>query len=250
MKPNLDDTNFMQGMKDLLDMDAEAVEKVIDTLDAKALMSLTDAVVNGDKETAEQIIGEVDLDTDEVNSLFRGKDIKPTKSKGAKKKPTKPPEDHTFAIGDDVAIKTTNEDTGEDEFMSATVFKPEAPGDTIGVKIEGKPKMVKKDEVYTLNEMVLGMTGVPDIQRMQQLAGIQMPDVPKVEFKPTQSEQPTQDSMDAVQQAMNALDTLEAVLPDIRLGDLKTVRGRIIDMQNKMNESIMAAQPQGRAKKL
>jgi hypothetical protein len=243
MKADLEDPNFMQGMQKLLGMDDEAVEKLLDDIEADDLMALTDAIAKQDAETAKAI---VERSLKEVNALFD----KNKKSSKPKKTPTKPPKDHEFAYGDDVAIKTTNEDTGEDDFVSATVYRPTAPGDTVGVKIEGKLKMVDRDEVYTLNEMVLGMTGIPSIERMQQLAGIpgMAPPPPDTGVEVTQVE-PHQGVEGAVQRAMCALDELESALPDIRLADLKAVRARLNDMQTKMNESVTLRMPEGRPRK-
>jgi hypothetical protein len=248
MEADLEDSGFMDGMKNLLGMEPEAVETFLDDLDNDSLLALTDAVAKGDKDAATAIVKSFDV---HVNSLFRGDDID---EKPEKKTPVKPPSDHVFAIGDDVAIKTKKEvdeddeeDTGQADFVSATVFQPNAPGDTIGVKIKGRPKMVEKDEVYTLNEMgVMGMVGIPDIQRMQQLAGIgggAVTQTPVVEQPMAFDNQ-----SDFLSRAVCALDQLESALPNIRLGDLKMIRQRITAVQTKMNESIIAM-PAGRAKK-
>lgn len=241
MQPDTDDQDFMDGMESLLGMDEEKVQELLDSLDNNSLMALTDAVSKNDKEAAEAIIQSFNGN---VSSLFQGEDI--DEKDDEKKRPVKPPLDHIFAIGDDVAIKEPNEDTGDDDFVSATVYKPNAPGDTIGVKIKGKPKMVDKDKVYALHEMgVMGMVNVPDIQRMQQLAGIgsvtQEPAMAPVAQPPTSFENPS----DSLSQAVCALDQLENVLPNVKLADLKTIRQRLTAMQTQMNESMTA----GRFKK-
>lgn len=250
MEADINDSGFMKGMKSLLGMDDDLVEELLDTLDNDSLLALTDAISKRDKEAALEIVQSFDNDV-HVNSLFRGKDIEQSDKK---KKPVRPPDDYVFAIGDDVAIKSTNEETGEDEFISATVFQPDAPGDTIGVKIEGKPKMVEKDEVFTLNEMVMGMVGIPNLQRIQRLAGIAQMENPAPEpvvaMEPMRDTAPAQSPMDAVQKASGALDTLDDALPNVRLADLKMIRQRIIDIQAKMNESIAIATPAGRMKKI
>ena len=112
--------------------------------------------------------------------------------------------------------------------------------------------MVEKDEVFTLNEMVMGMVDVPNIQRIQRLAGIGAGLAQgQVAIEPAREAEPSpQSPIDAVQQASSALDTLEDALPNVRLADLKLIRQRIIAMQTKMNESIAIATPMGRSKKL
>lgn len=261
MQPDIDDISFMEGMKNLLGFDDDKVEELLDQLDKESLLALTDAISKQDKTAAEQIIGSFESD---LNSLFRAKEIRQQEKEDGKKKRVKAPEDHEFQIGDDVAIKTANEDTGEDSFVTATVYKPKAPGNTIGVKIDGKTKMVDKDDVY-LNEMVMGMVGVPDIARIKQLAGIQVPPsippstmptgpltVPPVTMEPAEDEmnpQTMEDQMCVVSQAISALDSLEAALPNVRLADLRVIRQRMTEITQKMNESL-AVTPAGRARKL
>lgn len=239
MQADIQDQDFMDGMQNLLGMDDDAVQNLLDHLDNNSLMALTDAVSQNDKNAASAIVRS--FDENPVNSLFKGKDIE---EKDEKKRPVKPPSDHIFAIGDDVAVKSPNEETGKVDFISATVFQPNAPGDTIGVKIKGRPKMVEKDEVYALTEMgVMGMVGIPDLQRMQQLAGV-ISQTPAVEAPP----QPATNfapASDSLSRAVCALDQLECTLPNIKLADLKMIRQRITAMQTQMNESLKA----GRLKK-
>jgi len=263
IKPELDDINFMEGMKELLGLENEQVEALLDELDSQSLVALADAIAKKDKIAAKNIIGSFE---DELSSLFRSKNIEPSK-RDDKKKPIKPPKDYEFSIGDDVAIRTpkTNEETGEEdghEFISATVFKPNAPGKTIGVKIDGKSQMVNRDDVYMLKEdklkeMVLGMTNMPDLGRMQQLAGIQaqpqtQTEVEVEQVRPSQNDQPMmydreeEGEMNDMVHCLSALDTLENALPNIRLADVKTIRARINGIVNKMNETLSP----GRAKKL
>lgn len=251
MKPELDDVNFMEGMKALLDFDEEQIEALLDKLDSNSLLALADAVAHKDKAAADDIIGSFE---GQLNSLFRTVDDEAEEKNEEKKHPVKPPKDYRYSIGDDVAIKTTNEDDGKEEFVSATVFKPEGPSNTVGLKIKGKPKMVDRDEVYVLKEMgVMGMVAMPDIQRMKQLAGIQSvttEPVQEPDDQPPMNISTMEDQMGVVSQAISALDSFEQALPNIRLADLKTIRQRMFDIQAKMNESILSTQPTGRPKKL
>lgn len=247
MKADLDDTNFMDGMKTLLGLDDDKVEKLLDELDSDSLVALADAVAKQDKTAVEAIIGSFE---NQLSSLF-GKQLKAKKEK-SKKKPVKPPKNYEFAIGDDVAIKTKGKHD-KDKFVSATVYKPKAPGNTVGVKIDGKSQIVDKDSVFMLKEMVIGMTGMtnmPDLARMQQLAGIQTPPQVSAEVAQEPQDHPMtydqDDSGDDVSKALCALDTLENVLPNIRLADVKAIRQRMTEITAKMNESLSP----GRAQKL
>jgi hypothetical protein len=81
---------------------------------------------------------------------------------------------------------------------------------------------------------VTGMVAMPNLERMQQLAGI------PAQGSPTEIAAPGQEVIDptcAAEQAMAALDTVETVLPNVRLADLKTIRQRILSLQTQMNET-------------
>ncbi len=99
----------------------------------------------------------------------------------------------------------------------------------------------------------MGMVGIPGLQRMQQLAGIQ----PQVSIEPIQEpeEQSAMNSnitdrvMDDVSRACDALDTLEEVLPNIRLADLKNIRQRFYDVQRTLNENRLINESAGRSLK-
>ena len=235
MTVDQDDMDFMQSMEQMFGMDKDAVEHLLDKLDADALTALTDAVAKQDKPAAHEVIQSFE-DDEQLNSLIRGKDIAAQKDKKTKR-PVRPPKDHQYAIGDDVALKMPNDD-GKTKFVSATVYKPKAPGNTVGVKIEGKPKMVDRNQIYILKETIMGMINVPELQRMQQLAGI-----PAESSSMQQAPPVVQHTVDdeAAQRAMAALDMLEEVLPEVRLADLKTIRQRLIALQANINESVTAS---------
>lgn len=48
----------------------------------------------------------------------------------------------------------------------------DAPGDTAGVLVDGEMKMVEKNKVARVDENVLGMTQLPGLRRMLELAGV------------------------------------------------------------------------------
>lgn len=236
MTVDQDDMDFMQSMEQMFGMDKDAVEHLLDKLDADALTALSDAVAKQDKPAAQEVIQSFE-DDEQLNSLVRGKDIAAKQDK-KKKHPVRPPKDHQYAIGDDVALKMPDDD-GKRKFVSATVYKPKAPGNTVGVKIEGKPKMVDRNQIYILKETIMGMINVPELQRMQQLAGIPPAESYSMQQSPPVVQQAVDD--DAAQRAMAALDMLEEVLPEVRLVDLKTIRQRLIALQANINESVAAS---------
>lgn len=70
-------------------------------------------------------------------------------------------EDHVpFGVGEDADVN------GEE----AVVAEPDGPSDTIGVLINGEMKMVDKDDVRPLEEAVLGVSRMPGLRQMMELA--------------------------------------------------------------------------------
>jgi hypothetical protein len=229
------DIDFVEAMHELPDMDEKAVEELLEKLDADELQELMDAVAKEDRDAASEIIQRFNTD-EEVNALFRGENLE---INDKKKKPVPSDASTQFAIGDDVLVTLSSAD-GKTEKVSATVSQPQGPEgtDTIIVSIKGKSKVVDKTDVAKLEEGVIGIIGVPNLSRMQKLAGIapsegQLSAPDEVDTSDTSSV-PSQ----PMQEAMDALDTLEAVLPNIVLSDLKTVRQRLTAIQVMMNESV------------
>jgi hypothetical protein len=228
--------DFVHGMKDMLGMDEDRVKDLIDRLDADAMMTLTDALANNDKPGVERIVSTIDTD-EEVNPLFRGQNIDDKVRKKKHRRKVAP--NYEYKYGDDVHVRMTDPDTGTVGYEDGTVYLPSGPDDTIGVKVQGKSRMVDRKKVRplkegSLDEGVLGMVGIPDLERMQQLAGIHPP--AEIAVQPTASE-PATDPCTAAQQAMQALDVVAEMLPNVRLVDLKAIRQRIITLQTAMNES-------------
>lgn len=248
------DTDFLDRMHALFGMDDKQVEALLDKLNDTQLSDLTDAVANSDKKAARRIIDLTEPDEEEnVNALFRGKNL------GAKKKRRLKPSDGKetqYAFGDDVDIKFKDKN-GRIRHKTGTVSKTEGPEntDSVVVSIEGKDKVIPKDKVARLAEGVLGMTNMPELTRMQQLAGIQPQIQPQaqmiaVQEVPDETANLEADQNDPLCQAMCALETLESVLPNIRLCDIKDVRARIVALQTMMNESVRReAGPLGRSRK-
>jgi hypothetical protein len=103
--------------------------------------------------------------------------------------------------------------------------------------------MVNHGNVRSLEEQVLGMVNLPNLDRMQQLAGIQpaglQPSAEPQEIAvPSADDAPSADAdpCQSAQQAIAALDSVQALLPNIRLSDLKVIRQKISGLQAVMNE--------------
>jgi hypothetical protein len=65
--------------------------------------------------------------------------------------------------------------TGEEVMYNDNEYHvtvPDAPNNTIGLRIDGRTKMVNKSDVEKIEESVLGMTGINPLNRLKELAGI------------------------------------------------------------------------------
>jgi hypothetical protein len=236
MQPD-EDMDFSQSLQDMLGMDEDAVNDLIEGLDADALAELNDAVANEDQARVKEIAATAETN-EKVNPLFRG-DIDDD-DEPQQKRVRKVSDDYGYKFGDDVQVQVADPQTGEMSQQDGTVYLPKGPHDTVGVKIQGKSMMVKRDKLNKLEEQVLGMTIMPNLERMQQLAGIQPAGqsiTPEIAVPDAQTDaQAETDPCTAAQQAMDALDVIQTVLPNVRLVDLKTIRQRIISLQAAMNE--------------
>lgn len=229
MQADIEDTDFVEQMTKLLNMDKDAVEALLDKLSADDLLSLSDAVSRNDEPAARDVIGALEAD-EEVNPLFRGGNVD-SKNTKIRKQPTK----GSISVGDEVIVD------GEDGQIEATLVNTNGPNNTVMVKYRGKKHMVDQHRVHPvkkIEEMVLGMTRMPELQRIQRLAGIASDPMATTTAPElvVQSRDETEDDNSPAACAGQALDQLEQILPQVTLGDLKTIRQRILAIQAKMNE--------------
>ncbi len=242
------DVDFVDAMHDMFNMSEEQVNDVLEKLNADELQELTDAVAKHDIEAAKQVLSQTQTD-EEVNSLFRGKNLQAQQEQKRKHKPVDA--NAQFAIGDDVLVNMKKD--GKTETVSATVANPHGPEgtDTVIVKIKGKSVVVDKKNLYKLDETMLGMVGIPGLTRIRQLAGIQneiepaAPTIPEIDVEADIEPMSDVEDSDPLSQVMSAFDKLEATLPSIQLADLKCVRERLTALQTSLNENRI-----GRTRKL
>ncbi len=171
--------NFTASLEKMLGVSKDQIEEIIERLDVDELSNLIDACGKDDIEAVKSIVGvtdegdesseEKEEKKDELRGLIlRKDDAKKVKSKKHKlQKKELGEEDDTavvFSIGDEVLVD------GEE----ATVKVPQAPGGTVGVMINGELKMVDKktSKITKVDEGVLGMTQMPGLNRIKELAGM------------------------------------------------------------------------------
>lgn len=252
-------TDVISRLSEFLSIDREEVVKRLEELDVDATMEVLDAVNNDDAERVAELMSassnedtesSEEQDVDELSPLF-------TKTRRQKRKEAQDeaPEiaeaDDTYVPNIGAAVRIGDDQTDPSEWQDAVVKVVRGPNDTVGVMIDGEITMVHKNEVHPIKEGVLGMTAMPAIQRMQELAGI----APSPDASPVQVQRvgtvatpggvdiqalpvATSDDVDpALCQVMTCLDDVESALGDLKVKDAKNVRARLNAMVAKLNEA-------------
>jgi hypothetical protein len=181
------DFEFTGTLKKLLGLSDDQVGELIERIDVDQLTDLVDACVTGDADAARKIVGaeteSADVEKEDpdasMSSLLTPKDKAKAQVKKSKEQRDLRKTENELGEDTDSAIASFNiGDTVEVDGEEATVKIPSAPGDTVGVMIDGELKMVDKKMVRKLDEAVLGMTAMPglkptgDLQRIRELAGL------------------------------------------------------------------------------
>lgn len=224
MPTDPNDTDFADNIKRLVGIDAKGIEVLLPKLDPKILIDLAAAVTNSDKVETLRLIRAGRFKAMSEDQLHPRKPVEARVRKG--------PE---TLLDDESFVDLSIGDAVEFEGNKAVVKLPKGPGNTVGVTIKGKMEMVNRKDVSKIDEGVLGMTAMPNLARMQQLAGI--PDVTEVPIAPVEAAISVEDT-DVGSHAMGLLDQLTAALPNLRLGDLSAVRKRMNEISVKINESV------------
>ena len=241
MRPNPNDVNFVKNIKRLIGVDADGVEHLLPKLDPDTLIDLAAAVTNSDKR---EVLKLIRLGREEMMQEDQLITKKSTERK-LKDKTTLFDDENKSDLNVGDAVECSNGEEG-------TVKLPKAPGNTVGVMIGGNLEMVHRDDVTKkqVSEGVLGMTGIPDLRRMQELAGIAgIPaDAPEAVTTPaTQTVEfdvvPDGNMDECGATALELLDQLSNMLPNLRLADIKVIRKRINDITMQMNESVGYSKP-------
>lgn len=272
--PGADD-GFLDRVAAMIGGDAEEVSTKIEELDSVALMDLTDAVANGDDQAVRDILG---MESGDEGSETDDLDVEADRDE----------KDHEDGekgeAADGPEIEVGNGDGSEDDMKlfdavfaegervrvglsEGVVEIANGPYDTIGIRIEGRLRMVEKARVKRLNERLMAMTVIPDLKRMQQLAGIpggeaaaeaeatiEVEKVPELApgFKAMMPPGPVMQAPsggESAKVACAALDQLERTLPDVRVGEFSPIRKRLYDLMSKLNESEQRAVTEARPKK-
>lgn len=210
------DANLVKAVAAATGLDSEKAAEAISNLDMDGAISLVDAASHDDAEKIVDILKTRKVET-------------------------------TFGIGDEVKVAIRGKD-GKRTTVDGVVKVPEGPGETMGVLIDGGMKMVKKKNVK-LAEGVLGMTGMPGLNRLKELAGMVqgMPEIVSApqatveiqsEVVPAVTATPVQaapcDATDPCAVIMSALDQIEANMPEVRVGDYKRISDRLSAVQNRI----------------
>jgi len=237
------DVTFMDRIKDMLGLDRDEASDRLEALDSDDLIDLTDAVTKGDKDRAKRIMDIEQTEEDEdsrkdINPLFgpdthnveddtEDKEEEPKASTGRRRKEKESDESGAaFDIGDKVTMGK----------KSGVVEIPRGPSNTVGVRMDGRLHMVDRNKLSRLDEHVIGMTGIPDIARMQMLAGI-APSSSATVIDVTPAEEHGSDLSDSARVADEALTALEREIGNVKVADLGSIRRRLNAITNRLNES-------------
>jgi len=234
------DADFMDNLKKLLGMDVKNIETLIPKLSSSVLIDLADAVTHNDKKTVLKLIKAGREEAAELEESMSEDWL--NKKDESKKKILIDSEIH-YNVGDAVSY----------DGKKATVKISNGPGSTVGIMIGGRLEMVERKDIKKINEHVLGMSVIPDIKRMQELAGITSDSSLNadkksvVEIEPIETE--TED-MDCGNSAIAMLDKVAEMLPDLKLSEIKEIRKRLLNIQMQMNESFEEKPKLGRKLKV
>jgi len=182
---SLEDFSFIDSLTKMLNIKKEYMDDMIEKLSVDELSNLVDATINNDIDAAKSIISnntdiEFDLDKNDEDSEDTdiGKENMNDLIMRDKLTAKRSRENHSIdETADSLSLNIGDTVFVDDE--EGTVKIPFAPGNTIGVMIDGELQMINKEKVH-VREGVLGMTPMPglrpsvdnDLQRMQELAGI------------------------------------------------------------------------------
>lgn len=265
-----EDFSFVDSLIKMLNMDKKEVESIIEKLNLDDLSNLVDATMNNDQDTAQKIISDNSTqDTIKDNSASNASEDNEAYEESMnnlimKNNKTAKRSREDYSIDETADSLTLN--IGDKVFVDdeeGTVKIPSAPGNTIGVMIDGELQMINKEKVH-VKEGVLGMTPMPGLQRMQELAGIKgnVPSSPSeiepvdtmdVGMEPVSMDEPMADepmdmdmepaSMDypmdmeqyPIDEPMedgasaieNAISDIESHIPNVSISDYKTIVARL-----------------------
>lgn len=169
--------NLFQPIAKLIDIKQDELEERVANLGMDDISDLIDAVNMHDEakvlmilnygknvgETEENEDDELPVDFVEKSSDEIDSDRAPDSQHGL----LSPDEtlEETISTGQEVRVGKQN----------GVVKIADGPGDTAGVLIDGEMQMVDKKSIKRVDETVLGMTALPGLKRMQELAGIANP---------------------------------------------------------------------------
>jgi hypothetical protein len=166
------DKNFIAKLATLTGMNKDAVLAKLEELDVNDAMAALDAAGNGNAAEAKRLMSGTATDEDDENDKDDlGADINPLFQNTPVESPSEetPVEDKDF--GEEEIYPNVGDPVLTRDGRKGNVKIPNGPRNTVGVMIDGKLKMEKRRNLK-IEEQVMGMTGVMDLSRMRELAGM------------------------------------------------------------------------------
>lgn len=164
------DKNFIAKLAELTGMDKDAVLAKLEELDVNDAMAALDAAGNGNAEEAKRLMSGTTTDEDDETDE-NDVDINPLFQKTPVETQTQetPVDDKDF--GEEEIYPNVGDNVVTRDGRKGNVKISNGPRNTVGVMIDGKLKMEKRRNLK-IEEHVMGMTGVLDLSRMRELAGM------------------------------------------------------------------------------
>lgn len=243
----MENHDLISTIANILHEKPSRIEAKVDALDINTMIKLVDAVANEDIELikstlamgmSEKTDGEdglddadddIDINLDDDDDDDDDEDDKHIHERA-----------FDVNIGDEVSVN------GEDGIVKIA----HGPNNTVGVLIDGEITMVHRGEIKPLKEHVLGMTNMPDLKRMQQLAGIMIDNIAPADMQSLSTEpQAPIEVIDVPSDGCDgncdpkiaiddAIEKIEQLLPQLRVGDYKDVTQRLQKAMNVIYESL------------
>jgi len=223
--------DFVTDLANLLSLEAKDIDVVVKHLGFDEIIDLIDAAQNKDKKRAARILGirEDSRELSGISDLLASFEKDTKLRKESRMGSSKDARRYMPNINDKVIVN------GE----RGTVKIPNGPNGTIGVMIDGELTMAKRSEVRPLRESTLGMTTIPSLERMRELAGITTCSEPsqKLPTPAVDVDSECSDEECPLAAIQDAFDTIEKNIGNLKIRDGKIVRDRANRILMRLNES-------------
>lgn len=219
--------NMFEPIAKLADLEKEEIAKRVANLGMDDISDLIDAVNANDEAKVLMIlnygknVGEDDDHEDDAHTV----DVEDEADDEDSVDADRAPDSQHGLLGPDETLEeaiSVGQEVKIGKHKEGVVKVADGPGNTAGVLIDGEMQMVDKKKIARVDEAVLGMTAMPGLKRMQELAGIATGAAPAITVTDTT---PTvaADAAAEVEGAVQALDLPNSEEAAVVGGDAEAV---------------------------